>query len=215
MQDIEKWPLLARLLLAPRCIFSKSPCISVKSRELPDRDLFSVSRLLSPPPPRHDCVLSVSTVSGIVPILPRVSARRTHRCQPETPNVWVRSRTAVTSLKAVFESSDVERFAWVLMEVLDGEAENMSLSCPSDTAIGTRSSCASPAGASSAYGMQSFWRVSHQTRPRKIDPTGRFNLSLYQNFAGRAQSRRYTSDVWRLGLGLCVMEQKSPSGREG
>ena len=63
--------------------------------------------------------------------------------------------------------------------------------------------------------MQSFWRVSHQTRPRKIDPTGRFNLSLYQNFAGRAQSRRYTSDVWRLGLGLCVMEPKSSSGREG
>jgi glutathione S-transferase len=31
MQVIEKWPLLARLQFAPRCIFSKSPCIFVKS----------------------------------------------------------------------------------------------------------------------------------------------------------------------------------------
>jgi hypothetical protein len=35
MQDIEKWPLLARLPLAPRCIFSNSPCIFRKSREIP------------------------------------------------------------------------------------------------------------------------------------------------------------------------------------
>ena len=31
------------------------------------------------------------------------------------PRVW--GGTAAGSLKAVFESSDVERFAWVLMEV--------------------------------------------------------------------------------------------------
>ena len=34
MQNIEKWPLLARLQLAPRCIFSKSPCIFLKSRDV-------------------------------------------------------------------------------------------------------------------------------------------------------------------------------------
>jgi hypothetical protein len=33
----------------------------------------------------------------------------------EDATVW--ARTAAGSLKAVFESSDVERFAWVLMEV--------------------------------------------------------------------------------------------------
>ena len=37
------------------------------------------------------------------------------------------ARTAAGSLEAVFESSDGERFGWILMEVLDGEAENMSL----------------------------------------------------------------------------------------
>jgi len=30
MQDLEKWLLLAWLQLAPRCIFSNSPCIFVK-----------------------------------------------------------------------------------------------------------------------------------------------------------------------------------------
>ena len=33
----------------------------------------------------------------------------------EDATVW--ARTAAGSLKAVFKSSDVERFAWVLMEV--------------------------------------------------------------------------------------------------
>ena len=32
------------------------------------------------------------------------------------------ARTAAGSLKAVFESSDVERFAWILTEVLGGKA---------------------------------------------------------------------------------------------
>ncbi len=39
------------------------------------------------------------------------------------------ARTATGSLKAVFESSDVERFAWVLGG-LGGEVENMSLFAP-------------------------------------------------------------------------------------
>jgi hypothetical protein len=50
MQAIEEGPVLARLHLAPRCIFSKSPCIFPKSRELPDRDWFAADC-----PVRHLC----------------------------------------------------------------------------------------------------------------------------------------------------------------
>jgi hypothetical protein len=37
---------------------------------------------------------------------------------------------AAGSLEAVFESSDVERFGWILMECLGGEAEEMALFLP-------------------------------------------------------------------------------------
>jgi len=47
MQVIEKWPLLNRLQFAPRCIFSKSPCIFVKSREIPPGDGFADDWLVS------------------------------------------------------------------------------------------------------------------------------------------------------------------------
>ena len=47
MQVTEKWPLLARLQFAPRCIFSKSPCIFAKSREIPPGDGFADDWLVS------------------------------------------------------------------------------------------------------------------------------------------------------------------------
>ena len=37
------------------------------------------------------------------------------------------ARTAAGSLEAVFESSDVERFGWILMEGLGGEAAETAL----------------------------------------------------------------------------------------
>src|ERR1700737_681547 len=40
------------------------------------------------------------------------------------------ARTAAGSLEAVFEFSDVERFGWILMEVLGGEAEETALFLP-------------------------------------------------------------------------------------
>ena len=42
---------------------------------------------------------------------------RSRQRQPETKNALILARTATGSLEAVFESSDVERFTWVLMEV--------------------------------------------------------------------------------------------------
>ena len=64
------------------------------------------------------CVFVVSSLAGIVLKLPRVSypakasaanqRRQMSGCGP---------RTAAGSLEAVFESSDVERFGWILMEV--------------------------------------------------------------------------------------------------
>jgi hypothetical protein len=67
--------------------------------------------------PRYSRVVSVSTVAGKVLILPRLSARRMHRFQPEAANTRVWGANAIGSLEAVFESSDVERFVWILMEV--------------------------------------------------------------------------------------------------
>ena len=46
-----------------------------------------------------------------------LATRRRHRRQPETPNPGCGAQTAAGSLEAVFESSDVERFGWILMEV--------------------------------------------------------------------------------------------------
>src|ERR1700724_2441154 len=65
------------------------------------------------------CVFVVSSLAGIVLKLPRVSypakasaATRDAKC------LGAGARTAAGSLEAVFESSDVERFGWILMEVL-------------------------------------------------------------------------------------------------
>src|SRR6202023_1140809 len=65
------------------------------------------------------CVFVVSSLAGIVLKLPRVSypakasaATRDAKC------LGAGRETAAGSLKAVFESSDVERFGWVLVEVL-------------------------------------------------------------------------------------------------
>jgi hypothetical protein len=58
MQVIEKWPLLARLQFAPRSIFSKSPCIFVKSKEIPSQ------------PPAHKS----KAVNGMVEMVETIEA---------------------------------------------------------------------------------------------------------------------------------------------
>src|SRR3984893_6605044 len=72
----------------------------------------------------------IATASNSPRYFRALALRRTHRCQPETPNVWGRSRTAAGSLKAVFESSDVERSGRELRTCLAGETEEVSLLAP-------------------------------------------------------------------------------------